>query len=358
MNSTWGKRLIALSALGVIVAVALIVIVVRSDRHHSGAKDDHGRNAAADVPATSSAGCASATNAAKPPAGVSHATFTSSGMQRTYRLFIPPQAAGTTPGAGKPLPLVVDIHGYSEGADVHAMFTGWEAKAAQVGAVVVSPQGQGSVQFWNIGLSGKGIDDTVTIGDLLDHVERTACVDTNRVFVDGFSNGAMLTSVLACRLSDRVAAFGPVSGIFDPPGCHPKRAVPIIAFHGTADPFLSYTGGVGPASASLPITPESADALSGFNPGPVPASVAAWAHRDGCAAKPSVTRVAASVTKTAYKSCRDGADVVLYTEEGTGHTWPGSKAMDAIVSVTGPVNHDISADDLLWSFFMAHPLRK
>jgi polyhydroxybutyrate depolymerase len=343
MNTPWGRRLGAVSVVGAVITAVLVVGVVKVARHHDGSSA---------VAVAASKGCAGTGTANAAPAGVSHDAIISSGAVRSFRLFVPTGAAS----GSAPRPLVVDLHGYTEGADVHASFTGWEAKAQQVGAVVLTPQGQTDIKFWSLGF-GKGIDDVVTVGDLLDHVEAVACIDTDRVFVDGFSNGAMLTTVLACRLSERIAAFGPVSGIWDPKACAPRRPVPIITFHGTADPFLPYDGGVGQADSVLPESAASADALSGFTAGAVPASTKAWAVRDGCSTTPTTSRVAAHVIRTTYGSCRDGAAVVLYTQEGAGHTWPGSPTMDAIAVVTGPVNHEISADDLLWAFFSSHPLR-
>ena len=49
----------------------------------------------------------------------------------------------------------------------------------------------------------------------------------------------------------RYAAVAPVAGIQNPAGCHPSRPVPVVAFHGTADPFVSYTGAIGPAALKL-----------------------------------------------------------------------------------------------------------
>ena len=51
------------------------------------------------------------------------------------------------------------------------------------------------------------------VGDLLDDVERTVCVDQSRVFATGLSNGAFMASAIACEYSDRVAAVAPVAGI-------------------------------------------------------------------------------------------------------------------------------------------------
>ena len=52
----------------------------------------------------------------------------------------------------------------------------------------------------------------------------------------GYSNGAFMASALACSDARTVAAVAPVAGIEADAGCRPSRRVPVIAFHGTADP--------------------------------------------------------------------------------------------------------------------------
>ena len=64
----------------------------------------------------------------------------------------------------------------------------------------------------------------------------------------GLSNGAMMTSVLACIRADRFAAFAPVAGLTDLRRVPARRPVSILAFHGTADPILIFNGGVGDLS--------------------------------------------------------------------------------------------------------------
>ena len=56
-------------------------------------------------------------------------------------------------------------------------------------------EGQGTPAHWNANL---GTDDVALIGKILDDVEAGLCVDTDRVYATGYSNGAFLTSVLAC----------------------------------------------------------------------------------------------------------------------------------------------------------------
>ena len=54
------------------------------------------------------------------------------------------------------------------------------------------------------------------VAALLDKLEGHLCVDLNRVYVTGFSNGGLLAYELAMSLSDRIAAVAAVAG-----GVHP-----------------------------------------------------------------------------------------------------------------------------------------
>ena len=42
--------------------------------------------------------------------------------------------------------------------------------------------------------------------------------------------------------------------------------------------------------------------------------------------------------------------------DGGGHTWPGSEFGDNIVDIVGYNTHSISANEIMWAFFQAHPL--
>src|SRR5690606_35123548 len=193
--------------------------------------------------------------------------------------------------------------------------------------------------------------------------EETLCVDTNRVYVTGLSNGAFMTSAVACAYADRVAAVAPVAGIQDVDGCDPARPVPVVAFHGTDDQFVSFEGGLGPAVADLP-APDGSGGTVGDAPPPttggsdepsVPEITAAWAERNGCDAEPEAEEVADDVTVERYP-CPDGADVALYRVEGGGHTWPGSEFSASLEEIMGTTTMAISANEVMWEFFVDHPL--
>jgi len=150
---------------------------------------------------------------------------------------------------------------------------------------------------------------------------------------------------LSCTLSSRVAAIGAVSAAQSLPWtwCADSNPVPMIEFHGTADPFVPYDG----AGTSL------------LNPEPFPNVrrwVTRWARRNRCAPQPEQAWVAHDVVRLQYVRCADDASVVLYTIRGGGHQWPGGTPLPEWF--VGPATRSIDATNLLWTFYQAHRLRK
>jgi polyhydroxybutyrate depolymerase len=308
------------------------------------------------------AGCSSgdddeAPEAARPrctevAAGETRVTLRFRGAERWYLRNAPPAPRGE---GSRRLPLVVDLHGFLEGAEIHARHSDLGALGAKEGFVTVTPQGSGDPVRWDL-RAGSG--DVRFIGALLDHVEATTCVDPGRVFVTGLSNGGLMAARLACAYADRIAAAAPVAGVMDPPGCRPSRPVPVVDFHGTADPYLRYEGGLGEAGLDLPSPDGSGRTLRDLGPevdraaelGSVPDAMAAWAARNGCGDAPTERKVADDVTLVDY-DCPEGADVQHYRIEGGGHTWPGSAFSKTIERITGPTTTSISANEVMWKFF-------
>ena len=149
--------------------------------------------------------------------------------------------------------------------------------------------------------------------------------------------------LLSCTLSDRIAAVGMVSaGYFmDWSECGDQQPVPMIAFHGTADPVVPYTGGT-----------------TWVYPRPFP-NIPGWtargAQRNQCGTEPARTVTAPNVTRLEYANCAEDAAVVLYTIHGGGHDWPGGKPVPGYVA--GPTSRNVDASSRMWEFFREHPLR-
>ncbi len=283
--------------------------------------------------------------------------ITVDGVARWYLLTTPLPH----PDAG-PLPVVVDLHGLAEGAVLHADTTQFSPEAQRDGFIVVFPEGTGSPVSWDIapGTKAHPNHDIDFMNAMLDALEAHQCVDTSRIYATGLSDGALFTSLLACTMAGRFAAFAPVAGAVMPSPCDPGRRVPILAFHGTADPILFFNGGVGTATLNHVLGQGPAPTTT--TPPPVnlhgkgyPANVKAWARKDGCSLRPTDTKVAAHVILRRYR-CPPGAAVEFYIVLGGGHAWPGSKVSAALASITGPSTFEIDATDIIWQFFRQHRL--
>jgi polyhydroxybutyrate depolymerase len=326
-----------------------------SDRAASPGGDAAAPVAPADVEPRPSAGCGSSTVGA----GEEKVTLVSGGGERWYLRHVPPAHDGTTP-----VPVVVDLHGYSEGAEVHALVSGLGPYGDRRGFVTLTPHGpgRGPVPFWD---TTPGGPDQQFLERMLDDVEAALCVDTGRVFVTGLSNGAMMASMLACSLSDRFAAAAPVAGVTEVEDCGADRPVPVVAFHGTDDGFLAYDGGFGPEVARLP-SPDGEGTLgdavdqpgevAGSGGPSVPEVVAEWAGRNGCEdGAPEEEAVADDVTVLSF-DCPAGAEAELYRVEGGGHSWPGSQFLANVEDIVGHTTMSISANEVIWEFFERHPM--
>ena len=66
-------------------------------------------------------------------------------------------------------------------------------------------------------------------------------------------------------------------------------------------------------------------------------------------------QVTQNVRLVRYQDCDEGATVELYAIDGGGHQWPGAR-FELPVPNFGTATHEISANDLMWDFFEAHPL--
>jgi polyhydroxybutyrate depolymerase len=257
------------------------------------------------------------------------------GVARTYQLYVPKAYRGTTA-----VPLVFDFHGYGSNAVQQMVYGNFKPLADQHDFLIVAPDGQGASRHFNL-TNEKGLqNDIAMVLALLDHLEATFCVDAYRVYSTGMSDGGAITSVLACLASDRFAAFGAVAVEVYFKGCGGKRAVSIVAFHGTADPVVAFNGrgGTGPNAAAL---------------GPAPAAMAGWAEHDHCDAAFVDTRLGTEVRRRTLSGCDGSSAVVFYIIDGGGHTWPGSIP----IARFGLTTKQIDASDTIWAFFEAHPLQ-
>lgn len=261
-----------------------------------------------------------------------------------------------------PLPMVLDFHGLAEGADVHAMMSGLPEFSQEHGFLLVSPHGTGSPVKWEVEPDLEANPDLQYTTALLDQLEAEQCIDLSRVYATGLSNGAFMSSVLACTMADRFAAVAPVAGLIRPEGCDPSRPVPVLAFHGTADPILLFNGGVGDRLSN--VLPGDGDTTKEEEPplpepdldGPgYPAAAQEWATGNGCTGDPTDDDLSDTVIERTW-DCPPDAVVEFLIVEGGGHTWPGSEFSNDLADIMGPTDMATDANQLIWDFFQRFQL--
>jgi polyhydroxybutyrate depolymerase len=289
----------------------------------------------ASVPADPSAGCGTEPDVApvgdERPGDVEQ-IFTSAGAARIYRLGVP---ADYDPEVA--VPLVVNLHGSGSDANQASIYGDVPRRAAERGIITVAPQSVAGQ--WE--LAGEGADGDFIIG-LADDLEARYCIDRNREHVVGMSLGAWKAAATACSFDGRFASAALVTVEVFPGDCGP---LPVVAFHGTADPVVAYGSGGGTVDSGA--TPNAG--VSGTRD-----NIARWAENGGCDAEPEVSELGDDVELWAYPGCDDGVDVELYTIDGGGHTWPGS---DIIIGPPEWTTDTIDATALALDWFEAHPRR-
>jgi polyhydroxybutyrate depolymerase len=271
----------------------------------------------------------------------SNGSIISSGVEREYLLHVP-----RSYDRSRPTPLVISMHGGALWPAAQKEISQWNRVADEHGFIVVYPSGVRGhgPRAWRAG-GGPGLmRDVRFISELIDTLRASYNIDPARIYANGLSNGGGMTFVLSCALSDRIAAVGLVApAIFLPwSACTDPRAVPMIAFHGTADGAVRYHGGHSWVASNL--FPD------------IPAWTQKWAERNRCDPNPTDSAVAADVTRREYMNCAGGAAVVLYTVLDGGHTWPGGGPQPEWF--VGTTSHSIDATDQMWSFFREHQLLK
>lgn len=249
-------------------------------------------------------------------------TLESAGETREYLVHLPPGLES------RPVPLVLNFHGFTSNAAEQEALSGMSALADEAGFIVVYPQALGDPTNWRVGPGEFTERDTTFVRDLIDAMQREFPVDPKRIYATGISNGGGMVNRLGCDLADRLAAIAPVSGAYLlSESCQPARPMPVLAFHGTGDHIVPYEG----AGKALP---------------PIPQWAAHWAERDGCDPESQVFFDEGGVLGERWAECDGAAEVVLYTLDGGGHTWPGA----------GPLASEIDASQTMWEFFQAHAL--
>lgn len=148
------------------------------------------------------------------------------GLLREWYVYVP-SAYRMNPEIKRPL--VIGLHGYSNTGVMYAGSSDWAVIAEERGFFAVFPTGYPSGEIgpntvplpaWNSTLDAPEqqncyfahTNDVQFILDMLQDMENTYPIDTERVYVAGHSNGSLLTQKLMDEVPQKFAAFGPQAG--------------------------------------------------------------------------------------------------------------------------------------------------
>lgn len=233
-------------------------------------------------------------------------------------------------------PVVFSLHGSAASGESHDAWLDFSEPATERGYVVLVPEGmpptdEAPLQVWEL-FPGIDPDDPGYLASLVDWIGGATCVDLNRVFVTGFSNGSALANVVACHTEGRFRAIGAVAAHRFPLVC-PSGPVSVLGIHGTDDWIVPYEGG--------PLLRRPDIVMP-----PVEETFESWAEVAECASEPVVEPVTADVVSHHWGGCVAGTEVVLYEVVGGGHAWPSPG--DPLAPAT------VDATALILDFFDAH----
>jgi poly(hydroxyalkanoate) depolymerase family esterase len=296
----------------------------------------------ADAPARSSSSAASrAPSTAAESFTAGH--FRNDCGARDYKLFEPARD-------GRPLPLVVMLHGCTQDPDDFARGTGMNALARRHGFLVLYPaqlqraNAQGCWNWFKHNHQARGKGEPAILAGMVRDVIARHDVDPARVYVAGLSAGGAMAAILGDAYPDLFAAVGVHSGLATGSatdvqtafaamsgGAQParrggKRGVtpPTIVFHGDADATVNVVNG------------ERIVEAAGLRPRP-------GAQRESAPGGSAFTR-------QVWVDAQGAERAEQWTIHGAGHAWQGGQPTGSYTDARGP---DASAEML--RFFLQHP---
>ena len=246
-------------------------------------------------------------------------TITVGNESREYWLYVPNNVKAEAP-------LVLSLHGAGGQCTDKSPFR--TNVADKEGCIVAYPQGKmttfpglGGMQAYGWSAYGEENFDTDFLKAVVEDVASKYTIDRQRLYCCGFSNGGMMTYVMANTCSNQFAAFAAISGYpINEFHLHhtSDRPVPFLHIHGKADDFVKYS--------LVPNVIDNMVARNGANP------------------VPEKTTVSGKYTKSIYEAGEDGFPIVFYEIDGMGHN-----------DFTNNTEDNSSAQTM-WNFFKQYTL--
>jgi polyhydroxybutyrate depolymerase len=305
----------------------------------------------------------STVGAVSQPAETGEISMTVDGLGRVFTVVRPPRV-------GPNAPLVVLLHGGTRSMRTVLDRAGtgdWVALAEKEGFVLVAPNGvnpatgdaTGDRQQWNdlrspFNVGDSEIDDVTFINRVVEWMIRNHEVDPDRVFVTGLSNGGMMTQRLLIETPEVYAAGASfIANIPDRSDLvRPESPKPLLLASATDDPLMPWDGG-NVATRNRGTVASVVDTRTWWieTNRAVPDDVGPVQLED------AVPSDDCTLTLQGFDAGSGGAELLILTMEGGGHSMPSTNytlATEALIEpLVGPVCRDADGVDIAWDFFMS-----
>ncbi|MES2019148.1 MAG: PHB depolymerase family esterase [Pseudomonadota bacterium] len=256
-------------------------------------------------------------------------SFSNAAGTRGYKLYVPSTATG------KPLPLMVMLHGCTQDPDDFARGTQMNVLAEELPCLVLYPaqsQQANPARCWNWFSEldqTRGQGEPSIIAGMTDTVIASHKVDRAQVYVAGLSAGGAMATIMGTLYPELYAAVGVHSGLpfgsaHDLPSAlaamqgnmgrsrSPGKAIPIIVFHGDRDTTVHPANGDALIQQGRHVAAN--DIL--IEPGRVPHGHA--------------------YTRTVHRRADGTPHAEQWLIHGAGHAWSGGSAHGSFTDGKGP----------------------
>jgi len=249
-------------------------------------------------------------------------------IPRQYIVYIPENYNHSIP-----TPILFAFHGFGGSNNFIMNSAEFNEIADQENFIVVYPQGSlilNLLAHWNVGgfTQISNTDDVAFVDYLISSLSEMYNINLDRVYATGMSNGGFMSFLLACQLSNKIAAIASVTGSMTTQTlneCDPQREVPILQIHGTNDPVVPYNG------------------IQEWNT-PIDNVLDYWVLNNHCSPNPDVNDLVdinndngITVQEIIYDNGLNGSMVKHFKVNGGTHVWFQ--------------NEDIDSSALIWEFF-------
>ena len=263
------------------------------------------------------------------------------GINREYIVYTPESY-----DSSMDYPVLFNFHGGSGYADEFIYTNDMRPIADTANFIAVYPQGaidpDGGTTSW-IHKAPTDHDDIFFVEAIIDAMSLEYSIDQSRIYACGYSEGAIISYELGCRLNNKIAAFAAVSGsmldnyyrddIYGWGPCTPVHPTGMMLIPGTIDqnPHSTYEG---LSYGDMPLY-MSANGITDY-----------WSNFNNTDINPVITDVVNSApndgSTVERKLWLNGDNCVSIQELKVingDHDWPGSSG-----------NMDINASEEIWNF--------